>query len=255
MSRRAVGASRPAKRERFVGVCLVSGRYTAIVTHEAQRYYLGMWPTAREAAVACDRAALALGIQRPLNLPKESRALGPATPTAIHRQARLRARELKNASRYLGVRWRGRDGRWLATVGVPGTLRSRPLGTFALERHAALAYDLAMRFLDPGVKLLNFPESTLLPMSVEDIRRDARRLLKEGKSSRFRGVWWATERQHWCAAISVGGVRKNLGEFAEERDAALAYDRAALASGGANVKLNFDPVTGVSLVGGKRVFR
>lgn len=49
-----------------------------------------------------------------------------------------------------------------------------------------------------------------------------------GKSSEYKGVSWNRERQHWRAYIHVNGKTTALGSFSEEKDAARAYDRAAI---------------------------
>lgn len=54
-------------------------RYSAAITVHGVRYYLGSWPTVRLAAIAADRCALHIGASRPLNFPKTSRRLGPAS--------------------------------------------------------------------------------------------------------------------------------------------------------------------------------
>jgi AP2 domain len=49
-------------------------------------------------------------------------------------------------------------------------------------------------------------------------------------SSRFRGVCWAKDTQKWQAQICIGADKKRLylGQFANETDAASAYNTAAL---------------------------
>ena len=50
-------------------------------------------------------------------------------------------------------------------------------------------------------------------------------------SSRYRGVSWDRGTRKWRATIAVKGKAKYLGIFADEQDAALAYDRVALDMG------------------------
>jgi hypothetical protein len=70
--------------------------------------------------------------------------------------------------------------------------------------------------------------------TVAEIRRWARRLKAEegleGKSpaSEFRGVWWRPRRETWVAEIRVDGDKVHIGTFADEIEAARAYDQAAL---------------------------
>jgi hypothetical protein len=50
---------------------------------------------------------------------------------------------------------------------------------------------------------------------------------RSGGSSKYKGVSWRESRQRWRARIKVGYQEIPCGHFAEERDAALAYDEAA----------------------------
>lgn len=53
---------------------------------------------------------------------------------------------------------------------------------------------------------------------------------REGRtSSKFVGVYWHKPKRRWRAIIRIGGVRKNLGSFAEEADAGAAYQAAVAA--------------------------
>jgi hypothetical protein len=61
----------------------------------------------------------------------------------------------------------------------------------------------------------------------------------EFHSSRYKGVSWSAKRATWYACISIDGRTRNLGCYADEADAARAYDRAAIAAWGAFAFLNF----------------
>lgn len=60
-----------------------------------------------------------------------------------------------------------------------------------------------------------------------------------GLSSRFKGVTWHCRDKVWSSRIMVNGIRQNLGSFQDERDAAKAYDRAAISGFGEFAKPNF----------------
>jgi len=53
----------------------------------------------------------------------------------------------------------------------------------------------------------------------------------KNRSSRYKGVSWEKGRGKWYASIKVAGVSKNLGRYDNERDAALAYNKAVEALG------------------------
>jgi len=48
-----------------------------------------------------------------------------------------------------------------------------------------------------------------------------------GKSSQFKGVYWHKGLRRWRTRIAFNGVKKYIGTFRNEIEAAIAYDRAA----------------------------
>lgn len=62
---------------------------------------------------------------------------------------------------------------------------------------------------------------------------------QQNKSSIYKGVSWETFTQRWRSGINVDGRRIDLGRYDDERDAALAYDRAALEHFGSYARPNF----------------
>lgn len=68
-------------------------------------------------------------------------------------------------------------------------------------------------------------------------------------TSRFKGVYWNKHDRRWQAQIGHGrGAVKYLGQFKDERNAALAYDAAAIERFGEFAVLNFSrcPIKGPS---------
>lgn len=63
---------------------------------------------------------------------------------------------------------------------------------------------------------------------------------QSGVTSRFRGVYWAADRNKWRAQIEVSGHRKSLGAFISEEEAARAYDAAASEHFGEFASPNFN---------------
>lgn len=61
---------------------------------------------------------------------------------------------------------------------------------------------------------------------------------RDNRRSGLIGVW-PNGRFRWCAVITVDGVRQHLGQFDTAEEAAIAYDRVALATRGEFAKLNF----------------
>jgi len=59
-----------------------------------------------------------------------------------------------------------------------------------------------------------------------------------GLTSRFKGVHWNKARAKWTVAISCNKIRKYIGDFRDECDAAQAYNFAALELFGEFAKFN-----------------
>lgn len=57
-------------------------------------------------------------------------------------------------------------------------------------------------------------------------------------SSKYKGVYWNTGCKKWLAKIGVNRVRIHLGVFVDEKDAARAYNEAALKYFGEFARLN-----------------
>lgn len=78
---------------------------------------------------------------------------------------------------------------------------------------------------------------------VENLREASRsqnngnQRLRLGGTSRYKGVCWHGKK--WTAGIALDGRRKHLGLFANEEDAARAYDRAAVEQWGQFARTNF----------------
>jgi hypothetical protein len=62
---------------------------------------------------------------------------------------------------------------------------------------------------------------------------------RSGGTSRFKGVSWSKDKRKWRARIKADGREHQLGRFANEEDAARAYDSAALAAFGEYAFPNF----------------
>jgi plasmid stabilization system protein ParE len=107
------------------------------------------------------------------------------------------------ASRFTGVTWHAKRGKWLAQLCASG--KTHNLGYWGSEEEAARKYDVAAKALGRPV---NFP-------------------VVDSRESIFQGVTWHAETKTWLAEIIVGGGRRSLGVFTYEEAAARAYDKIA----------------------------
>lgn len=62
---------------------------------------------------------------------------------------------------------------------------------------------------------------------------------KKNTTSKYKGVSWCKQTQKWRACIKVGPVRKTLGRYETEQEAAIAYDDCAKENFGQYALLNF----------------
>lgn len=119
---RSKGTSKTSAK--YVGVLSVRGRYRAQICTSKLNINVGRWDTAEEAAIACDRVVLHTGLDRPLNLPERSCALGPAVET-LRREVREAFKEITK-SQYRGLTFpRKQQGRERRHAGGEGESAGR----------------------------------------------------------------------------------------------------------------------------------
>lgn len=72
-----------------------------------------------------------------------------------------------------------------------------------------------------------------------DTQNAQNRGLRSDNSSGFKGVSWDKQRQAWVAYISDGLRQRRLGRYSDRKEAARAYDAAAIRLFGEFARLNF----------------
>jgi hypothetical protein len=213
---------KPTKRPRIAPWLQVDG----------ESVYIGRWPSQREADIARDRAALYFGL--PLRNPEVARTHAPASPAQLMQEARQREKK-RTSSRFLGVSWDATQQRWRVSIQVRGTRYE--IGGLHDEEQAAVFRDRLILHLVGKSAVLNFPSRRLKPASYDQIQSE----LREARfASKYRGVSPQTvaQRETWSAHIIVKRKQHFLGRYATEREAAIAYDRAARHYLGVAAKLN-----------------
>lgn len=102
------------------------------------------------------------------------------------------------------------------------------------------------QFLIPDVKSIDHRDGDGLNNRKANLRvatdrqnSQAYRRKAKGKTSQYRGVCWREDHQKWRVQISLNGNQLSIGCYDSEREAALAYDRAAQKLFGEFASLNF----------------
>ena len=117
-----------------------------------------------------------------------------------------------------GVTWNKLSNKW--EVGFTKDYKKTYLGTFRDKKTAE------------GVAI-NYRKAH--PWSIAKAQQ--KKLLRGG-TSKYKGVSWQTGIQKWKAGLQRGQKNCHLGCFLDEKDAALAYDKAAYEAWGDECYLN-----------------
>ncbi len=145
---------------------------------------------------------------------------------------RNQKRNSKNTTGHKGVSYDKRRNKFTASIHISG--KQIHLGRFASVEDAAKAYeDAAARHFGE----FSYSHSVAAAPSVSVVD-DMAVTGRPTYSSRYRGVSWRKRAGMWVANIGVNGKIVHLGLFAVERDAAAAYNQAAIKYYGDNAKLN-----------------
>jgi hypothetical protein len=136
-------------------------------------------------------------------------------------------------SKYKGVSRAKKDKRWNAGIKINET--SIPLGGYETEIEAARAYDAAALFHFGEFAYVNFEDS--VPRSSEEIRQEAHSA--RPKTSKYLGVRRKKGRQGFQVRVKEWGRETYVGSFADEEQAARAYDACIRFLYGSDAKTNF----------------
>ena len=149
----------------------------------------------------------------------------------------------KKEIKYKGVQKRG--NRYRAQIFIDGKLHSP--GTFDTPKEAAQAYDRAAIQAGRPTSKLNF-----LDQVPKNYKPEKKKLASDNTTG-FRGVYKRGNR--FEAKITIGGKQQNIGRFGTAKEAAEAYDQAALQAKFPRSQLNFSdtPKEEVSRIKKRRI--
>lgn len=80
-----------------------------------------------------------------------------------------------------------------------------------------------------------------------------RKIVKKGRRTRYTGIYWNKEAGKWNVRLRVNGRRKSFGYYADEVEAAKAYDAAVKEHRGEYAVLNFPEKRGNKRAAAKRI--
>ena len=144
----------------------------------------------------------------------------------------------KSNVKYKGVS-KQRSGRFRAQITIDG--KSIKHGTFDTPKEAAQAYDLAAIQAGRPTSKLNFLDE--VPKDYKPKKRKYKKTNFFSNTTGFKGVYKSVYKNgnRFRAAIRIDGKNQSLGMFDTPKEAAQAFDRAAIQAGRPTSQLNFPP--------------
>ena len=237
----------------YTGVTKCSNRYKAQISLNGKRITLGRYDTIKEAALSYDRAAHKKGYPAAqLNFPKMANK-SPSTNIKNSFQSQYQQRKQRfNSTGFKGVYRKGQRFQAQCRIGgrARGSATSKCLGTFDTKEEAAHAYDDEAILRGDASVSLNFPRRGYTTIKNEVVEKTGKtkdnkdKTIKKRRkcqaSSGFKGVYEKGGRfQTQCR---INGVRTYLGTYTTLKEAAMAWDRAAVKRGDAANNLNYPKI-------------
>ena len=200
--------------------------------------YLGTWDTAKQAAIAYDRAVVQYNLRLsrlnfPDGLPNEEDDDEILNPT------KRRELQSNNTTGFTGVSTEGRNKKkFKATIKIEG--KSKYLATFDTAYEAALAFDRAVIQYNLCLSRLNFQQdkNASSSSSASTVHSLDRRPPSTAASG-YRGVCEHTPNR-FSVRLHIKGIKYKFGPFDRAVEAAEAYDNALRKHGGNLRLLNFE---------------
>jgi hypothetical protein len=219
----------------YHGVRKRGKRFGARIRIDGKRRSLGTYDTAKEAALAYDRAVIQHKLpSSKLNYP-DGLPIDDEDNEELMNPKKKRRLKSNNSTGYNGVYKSGK--RFASKIYI--NRKNKYLGTYATPKEAALVYDRAVVQHKLSSSRLNYPDG--LPIDDEDYKElmnpKKKRRLASTNTSGYTGVYKSGKR--FKAQISIDGKNRNLGSYDTPKEAALAFDRAVIQHKLSSSKLNF----------------
>jgi hypothetical protein len=216
----------------YRGVSLHRNKYRAMVYIQSKQKFIGRFETAKEAALAYDRAVVHHKLQnKKINFPG-GLPLDDEDYDALMNPTKKRMTARKNSTGYTGVAISGKRFRAQLSINRKVTY----LGTYETAINAARAIDRAVILHKLPPEKLNFPGG--LPIDDELFTNPKKkRKLQARNTTGYNGV--CKSGKTFKAMIRIARKMHYLGTHATAKDAALAYDRAVIQHKLSSSKLNY----------------
>lgn len=265
-----LAGSPPNKASKFTGIFysqkMKSWRVKIIKNNKG--HYIGSFRNEEEAAIVAEYLNLDLyGSHSKRNFPELSNdeickrykqirdAYGWTLEEILSKSRKgvTKKRNSENFSNYVGITFVKVTGKWSSAVSHKH--KRIHIGYFDSTEDAAAAYDIKVLELFGSAFKRNFPNLTLkdlaekypevfkhMHMSPKErhaIGLQGRNVSIKNKSSKYNGVSYIVDRKLWRARITYNKKCIEIGIYADEVDAARAYDHKARELYGPNAKVNF----------------
>lgn len=134
----------------------------------------------------------------------------------------LKKRQKSKEKSFRGIKYRSYDKKWVSSIAVNHVVYK--IGDYSTKEEAAFMYDRYSLFFHGIKEKLNFPDKE--NVYLEENKKQEPKLQGPEKetSSKYVGVTYDKGRGKWRAHLRVGMLKKHIGWFPTEIEAAYAYN-------------------------------
>ena len=199
----------------YRGVAKSGNRFKATFSIGGNAHYLGTFDTTKEAAIAWDLAAIQAKLPKSeLNFPDMNHV---EVEKKIQKRKKRKMMKSSNETSFNGQ--------------ITVDDKSQHLGIFDTPKEAAQAHDLAAIQAGHPTSKLNFLDQ--VPKNYKPKNNG----LYSTNTIGYRGVY--KNKNRFKATICIDGRQHNIGQFGTTKEAAIAYDLAAIQAKRPRSDLNF----------------